>query len=228
MRLLVVDDEPKTTKFLAKGLRENDYQVECAATGDEGRTLALTRRFDLLILDVMLPRVDGFEVLAALREAGRDTPVLFLTARDQVADRVRGLKLGADDYLVKPFAFVELLARVQSILRRTAKDVPEFAQVGELEIDFRRHRVTRGGDRIELTPKEFALLALLARRVGEPVTRTQIAREIWEVEAPSDSNVVDVHVRRLRAKLDDPYDRKLLHTVRGVGYRLAELPADNT
>jgi two-component system copper resistance phosphate regulon response regulator CusR len=186
--------------------------------------LARTGGYDLVILDVMLPGRDGWSVLTELRQAGRQTPVLFLTARDAVEDRVRGLELGADDYLVKPFSFAELLARVRSVLRRGPARLPEVVRVADLELDLVRHRAARGGVRLELTPKEFALLSLLARRAGEVLSRTLIAEQVWDVNFDSDSNVVDVHVRRLRAKVDGPFERKLIHTARGSGYVLEERP----
>src|SRR5262249_47517087 len=179
---------------------------------------------DLVILDVMLPRRDGWSVLGELRRSGKNTSVLFLTARDAVHHRVKGLELGADDYLVKPFAFSELLARVRSILRRSAGP-PEVLQIADLEIDLVRHRATRAGRHLDLTPKEFALLALLARRRGEVLSRPLIAGEVWDVKFESDTNVLDVHVRRLRAKMDDPFEQKLIHTVRGIGYVLEERPS---
>jgi two-component system copper resistance phosphate regulon response regulator CusR len=224
MRILLIEDERKIAAFLRKGLGENGYVVDVAATGDDGLHLARTLPYDLVILDVMLPGLDGWAVLSALRQEGRETPVLFLTARDGVADRVKGLELGADDYLVKPFAFAELLARVRSILRRSPARQTELLRVGDLEIDVVRHRATRAGQRLELTPKEFALLSLLARRAGEVLSRTLIAEQVWDVNFDSDTNVVDVHVRRLRAKVDDPWKSKLIHTVRGVGYVLEDRP----
>src|SRR5262249_6500525 len=172
--------------------------------------------YDLIILDVMLPRRDGWSVLKELRRAGKQTPVLFLTARDSVHDRVKGLELGADDYLVKPFAFSELLARVRSIMRRGAPGQTESLRIADLEIDLIRHKATREGKRLDLTPKEFALLSLLARRAGEVLSRTLIAEQVWDMTFDSGTNVVDVHVRRLRAKVDDPFEHKLIHTVRGV------------
>jgi two-component system copper resistance phosphate regulon response regulator CusR len=221
-RILIVEDERKTADYLQRGLTENGFAVDVSRQGDDGLQKALAGEYDLIILDVMLPERDGWSVLAELRRAGKTTPVLFLTARDDVRDRVKGLQMGADDYLVKPFAFSELLARIQSVLRRTAGSQPESIQVADLEIDLVHHRAARGGERVDLTPKEFALLALLARSRGKPLSRSMIAREVWDVGFETDSNVVDVHVRRLRAKLDDPYERKLLHTVRGVGYVLDE------
>jgi two-component system copper resistance phosphate regulon response regulator CusR len=224
MKLLIVEDERKTASYLRKGLTENGFAVDVAAGGDDGLRLALAGDYDLLILDVMLPGRDGWSVLEELRQAGKQTPVLFLTARDAIDDRVKGLELGADDYLVKPFAFAELLARVRTILRRGAAGQPETLRVADVELDLLRHRASRAGRRLDLTPKEFALLALLARRAGEVLSRRLIAEQVWDIDFESDSNVVDVHVRRLRAKVDDPFERRLIHTVRGVGYVLAERP----
>ena len=222
MRILVVEDEPKTAAFLSKGLRENAFVVDVAKRGDDALDLSRAVAFDLIILDVMLPALDGWSVLSALRQDGRQTPVLFLTARDAVEDRVHGLELGADDYLVKPFAFSELLARVRSILRRGPNRQSDTVRVADLELDIVRHRATRGGRRLDLTPKEFSLLSLLARRTGEVLSRTLIAEQVWDVNFESDTNVVDVHVRRLRSKVDVPFDRQLIYTVRGVGYVLED------
>ena len=220
MRILVVEDERKSADYLHKGLTESGYVVDLARQGDDGLHLALTEHYDLVILDIMLPGRDGWSVLHSMRRAGRETPVLFLTARDAVEDRVRGLELGADDYLVKPFAFSELLARVRTILRRGPARQSEQQHVADLELDLARHRATRAGQRLDLTPKEFALLSLLIRRRGEVLSRTLISELVWEMNFDSDTNVVDVAVRRLRAKVDDPYPRKLIRTVRGVGYVL--------
>ena len=224
MKILVVEDEKKTAAYLRKGLTEHGFSVATAGHGEAGLHSALTGSYDLMILDVMLPERDGWSVLAALRAADVETPVLFLTARDAVEDRVKGLTLGADDYLVKPFAFAELLARVRTILRRGPARAPETVRVDDLDIDLIRHRAQRAGQRIDLTPKEFALLSLLARRTGEVLSRALIAEQVWDVNFDPDSNVVDVHVRRLRAKVDDPFDKKLIHTVRGAGYVLEDRP----
>ncbi len=218
MRLLIVEDEPKTLAYLAKGLGEHGFVVDIAGRGDDGLNLAQTLEFDLVILDVMLPKMTGWSVLSALRQSGKQTPVLFLTAKDAVEDRVKGLELGADDYLVKPFAFSELLARVRSILRRGPARRPEVLRIADLEIDVVRNRVVRGGGRLDLTPKEFGLLSLLVRRSGEVLSRTLIAEQVWDMNFDSDTNVVDVHIRRLRSKVDDPFVKKLIHTVRGKGY----------
>jgi two-component system copper resistance phosphate regulon response regulator CusR len=224
MRLLIVEDQKKAAAYLRKGLEENGFVVDVAADGEQGLHLARTVGYDLVILDVMLPGRDGWSVLTELRAAGREVPVLFLTARDAVEDRVKGLELGGDDYLVKPFSFAELLARVRSLLRRGQARIGDVIQVDDLEIDLIRHRASRGGQRLDLTPKEFALLSLLARRAGEVLSRTLIAEQVWDINFDSDSNVVDVHVRRLRAKVDDAFAAKLIHTVRGVGYVLEERP----
>lgn len=224
MRVLIVEDEPKIAAFLRKGLAENGFVVDVANQGDDGLHLARTAAYDLVILDVMLPQLDGWSILEALRREGRQTPVLYLTARDSVPERVKGLELGADDYLVKPFAFSELLARVRSILRRSPSRQPEMIRVADLEVDVVRHRAFRAGGRLDLTPKEFALLSLLARRAGDVLSRTVIAEQVWDMNFDSDTNVVDVHVRNLRSKVDDPFEQKLIHTVRGVGYVLEERP----
>jgi two-component system copper resistance phosphate regulon response regulator CusR len=220
MKILVVEDEPKAAAYLKKGLSESGYMVDVAVDGDEGLRLASANGYDLLILDVMLPKRDGWSVLAELRKSSVLTPLLFLTAKDAVLDRVKGLELGADDYLVKPFAFSELIARIRSILRRGQNRTQEVIQIADLEVDLIRHRAVRGGKRMDLTPKEFSLLSLLVRRSGEVLSRTLIAEKVWDMNFDSGTNVVDVHVRRLRAKLDDPYDIKLIQTVRGVGYVL--------
>ena len=220
MKILVVEDEPKSAAFLRKGLSASGFVVDLAADGDEALSLAANLSYDLVILDVMLPRRNGWTVIGDLRSQGIHTPVLFLTARDTVSDRVKGLELGADDYLVKPFAFSELLARVRSVLRRGPERQPEILRVADLEIDLLRRRAMRSGQRLDLAPKEFALLSLLARRQGEVLSRTLISEQVWDMNFDSDTNVVDVAVRRLRAKLDDPFERKLIHTVRGMGYVL--------
>jgi two-component system copper resistance phosphate regulon response regulator CusR len=219
MRILIVEDEPKTSAYIKKGLEESGYSVDVASDGAEGLLLAQEENYDVIVLDVMLPILDGWAVLQRLRER-KSTPVLFLTARDDVADRVHGLELGADDYLAKPFAFVELLARVRTLARRGPPRESERIAVGDLEIDQIRRRVRRGATRIELTPREFALLQLLARRQGEVLSRTQIASSVWDMNFDSDSNVVEVAIRRLRAKIDEGQPVKLIHTVRGVGYVL--------
>lgn len=221
MKILVVEDEPKAGDYLIKGLKESGYVADLARNGVGGLALALEHDYDLIVLDVMLPQMDGWAVLAKLRER-KHTPVLFLTARDDVADRVKGLELGADDYLVKPFAFAELLARIKTLLRRGPVREADTVRVADLEIDVLRRRVTRQARRIELTAKEFALLHLLAKRQGEVLSRTQIASMVWDMNFDSDTNVVGVAIRRLRAKIDDPYPVKLIQTVRGIGYLVEE------
>jgi len=222
MKILVIEDEPKTASYLRRGLSEHGFVVDVVRRGDEGLHLAQSRDYDAILLDIMLPGRDGWSILATLRNERCPTPVLCLTARDAVADRVRGLELGADDYLVKPFAFSELLARVRSMVRRSGAPPVELVRIGDLTVDLVRHRASRGGKRLDLTAKEFLLLALLARRTGEILSRTLIAEQIWDMNFESDTNVVEVHVRRLRSKVDDPFEQRLLHTVRGMGYVLEE------
>lgn len=220
MKILVVEDERRAADYLRQGLAESGYVVEVALNGTDGLHVAMNGDHDLVVLDVMLPGLDGFAVLSALRTA-KQTPVLMLTARAQVNDKVRGFDLGADDYLVKPFQFPELLARVRTLLKRGRPFATDPVQrVADLEIDPVRHRATRGGQRIDLSAKEFALLALLVQRAGEVQSRTQIASLVWDIHFDSETNVVDVAIRRLRAKIDDPFADKLIHTVRGVGYVL--------
>ncbi|MFM9927735.1 heavy metal response regulator transcription factor [Variovorax sp. H27-G14] len=222
MRILVVEDEIKTAEYLRNGLGESGYRVEVANTGIEGQFMASEFEFDLVILDVMLPGIDGWQLLGSIRRKSA-VPVLFLTARDAVEDRVKGLELGADDYLVKPFSYAELLARVRTLLRRGPPREGESFKLADLEIDVLRRKVTRQGQRIDLTNKEFALLQLLVSREGEVLSRAQIASQVWQMNFDSDTNVVDVAVRRLRAKIDEPYPVKLIKTVRGMGYS-AEVP----
>ena len=222
MHILVIEDEAKTAAYLQRGLSENGFVVDTASRGDEGLHLAQTQSYDLFVLDVMLPERDGWSILGEIRRSGKQTPVLFLTARDAVQDRVKGLELGADDYLVKPFAFVELLARVRTLLRRNPSRSPERLHCADLEIDLLRHKVTRGGKTLDLTPKEFLLLSLLARRAGEILSRTVIAEQVWDISFDTGTNTVDVAVRRLRRKVDDPFPRKLIHTAHGIGYVLED------
>ncbi|MDT3670602.1 MAG: heavy metal response regulator transcription factor [Aromatoleum sp.] len=223
MKILIVEDEPKTGAYLQQGLVEAGFVVDLARDGLDGLHMALNGDYDLIVLDVMLPSLDGWGVLRTVRRSGREMPVLFLTARDQVEDKVRGLELGADDYLVKPFAFSELLARVRTLLRRGKSKEPEIFSAGDLELDLLRRRVTRAGTKIDLTAKEFALLELLLRRQGEVLPRSLIASQVWDMNFDSDTNVIEVAVRRLRAKVDEPFEPKLIRTVRGMGYVL-EVP----
>lgn len=221
MKILVVEDEPKTGDYLKQGLAEAGFVVDLVRNGLDGLHLALTESHDLTILDVMLPGIDGWQVLEGIRRSGKEMPVLFLTARDSVDDRVKGLELGADDYLVKPFAFSELLARVRTLLRRGGKvKEPELLRAADLELDLMRRRVTRGGHKIDLTSKEFSLLELLLRRQGEVLPRSLIASQVWDMNFDSDTNVIEVAIRRLRGKVDDGFERKLVQTVRGMGYVL--------
>ncbi len=227
MKILIVEDELKTGDYLKQGLTEAGFTVDLARDGVDGLHLALTEAYDLAMLDVMLPGIDGWGVLAGIRRSGKDMPVMFLTARDAVDDRVKGLELGADDYLVKPFAFSELLARVRTLLRRGGKAPTDpFLHAADLELDLLRRRVSRAGQRIDLTAKEFALLELLLRRQGEVLPRSLIASQVWDMNFDSDTNVIEVAMRRLRAKVDDAFEPKLIRTVRGMGYVL-EPPACN-
>lgn len=221
MKILIVEDEPKTGDYLKQGLTEAGFVADLARDGWEGLELAKVGQHDVAILDVMLPGLTGWQVLEGMRRAGLDTPVLFLSARDQIEDRVKGLELGADDYLVKPFAFAELLARVRSLTRRGRASLePTLLRVADLELDLLRRRASRGGQRIDLTAKEFALLELFMRREGEVLPRSLIASLVWDMNFDSDTNVIDVAVRRLRVKVDEGHDIKLIHTVRGMGYVL--------
>ena len=221
MKILIVEDEPKTGDYLRQGLREAGFTVELATNGVDGLHLATQGDHDLVILDVMLPGMDGWQVLKTLRSQGRHMPVLFLTARDQVEDRVKGLELGADDYLVKPFSFSELLARVRTVLRRGRAGLDAaMLTVADLELDLLRRRATRAGKRIDLTAKEYALLELLMRRQGEVLPRSLIASQVWDMNFDSDTNVIEVAMRRLRGKVDDGFEPRLIQTVRGMGYVL--------
>jgi two-component system copper resistance phosphate regulon response regulator CusR len=223
MRILIVEDEPKTGKYLKQGLSEAGFVTDLVRDGLDGKHLALTEAYDLIILDVMLPNISGWEIIQTIRQADKNMPVLFLTARDGIDDRVKGLELGADDYLIKPFAFSELLARVRTLLRRGKVRDPDIVQVADLVLDLQRRKLTRGGKRIELTGKEFALLELLLRRRGEVLPRSLIASQIWDMNFDSDTNVIEVAIRRLRAKMDDNFEPKLIRTVRGMGYVLMGL-----
>jgi two-component system copper resistance phosphate regulon response regulator CusR len=220
MHALIVEDEQKIAAFIRRGLMEHGFVVDVAGDGEQGLEYALARKVDVIILDVVLPKLDGWALITQLRDAGVHTPVLFLTARDSLPDRVKGFDLGADDYLTKPFHFSELLARVRSRLRRAPERRVETVTVGDLEIDQRRHRVSRGDTVLNLTPKEFSLLLFLANSAGDIVSRTEIVEQVWDINFDTGTNVVDVMMRRLRAKVDDPFDKKLIQTIRGVGYVL--------
>ena len=222
MKVLIIEDEAKTAAYLRKGLTESGFVVDVASDGLTGLHQALGTAYDVIVSDVMLPRLDGWSILSRLREGAVSVPVILLTARDAVPDRVKGLELGADDYLVKPFAFSELLARIRNAVRRGGNRPQETYRFADVEIDLVRHRAIRGGQELSLSPREFALLSLLVRRAGQVLTRTIIAEQVWDMNFDSDTNVVDVAVRRLRQKVDDPFDRKLIQTVRGVGYVLKE------
>lgn len=227
MKILIVEDETKIGDYLRQGLTEAGFVADLARNGLDGHHHAMTESYDLIILDVMLPDVDGWRILQSLREAGNSVPVLFLTARDSVDDRVKGLELGADDYLVKPFAFAELLARVRTLMRRGAAPATDTTlKVADLELDLMRRRVTREEHRIQLTAKEFSLLELLMRHQGEVLPRSLIASQVWDMNFDSDTNVIDVAIRRLRAKIDDDFKTKLIHTVRGMGYML-DVPGED-
>lgn len=219
MRLLVVEDEKKAGEYLRKGLTESGFVVDLADSGPTGLHAATSLQYDLIVLDVMLPGMDGWQIVSELRKTV-DTPVLFLTARDALEDRIRGLELGADDYLVKPFAFAELLIRIRTLLRRGPLKESDVLLVGDLEVDVPKHRVTRSGGRIDLSAKEFTLLVLLMNKTGQVLSRSVIASQVWDMNFDSDTNVVDVAIRRLRAKIDDPFEQKLIHTVRSMGYVL--------
>lgn len=223
MKILIVEDEIKTGDYLRQGLTEAGFTVDLTRDGADGLHQAISENYDLMILDVMLPKLNGWQVLEMLRKADKETPVLFLTARDEVGDRVKGLELGADDYLVKPFAFSELLARIRTILRRgKSNSEVTYLQISDLELDMLRRRAQRGGQKIELTAKEFSLLELLMRRKGEVLSRSLIASQVWDMNFDSDTNVIEVAMRRLRNKVDDPFPTKLIKTVRGMGYVLEE------
>lgn len=222
MHILIIEDEAKTAAYLHKGLTEQGFVVDLAYDGQNGLFMAQQGNYDLIILDIMLPKLDGWRVIQQFRLTDRKVPVIFLSARDTIEDRVKGLEQGADDYLVKPFAFSELLARIRSLLRRGHVKQAETLTIADLEIDYLKHKVSRSGKPIDLTPKEFALLSLLARRKGEVLSRTLIAEQVWDMNFDSDTNIIDVAIRRLRQKIDHQHTIKLIHTVRGVGYFMDE------
>ena len=224
MRVLVVEDEPGIAQFIRQGLREAGYAVDVAYDGEEGLDYAYVAEYDVLVLDILLPKLDGLDVLRMLRDRGIKSPVLLLTAKDTVEDRVRGLDSGADDYLVKPFAFPELVARLRALLRRPPLQMEPILRFGDLAMDTARREVRRGGRLIELSPREFTLLEYLLRHPRHVLTRTQLAEHVWNFDFFSDSNVVDVYIGYLRRKIDRGSDRPLLQTVRGVGYRLSDAP----
>jgi two-component system copper resistance phosphate regulon response regulator CusR len=220
MKILLIEDDQKTVNYLTKGLTELGYSIDNATDGREGLFLAKEYQYDLIILDVMLPLLDGWTVIQRIREQNKITPILFLSARDSIEERVKGFELGADDYLIKPFAFSELAARIKSIVRRGQQQQVVSMQIDDLNIDLVSHKVSRAGKNIELTPKEFSLLTLLARRQGSMVSRTIIAEQVWGIHFETDTNTIDVAIKRLRQKIDLPFNRKLIHTVRGIGYVL--------
>lgn len=222
MRILIIEDEKKTADYIRKGLSENGFTVDIAYDGEEGLFLASQHHFDLLILDIMLPKLDGWSILKELYRLHKKTRVLCLTARGELNDKVKGLELGADDYLVKPFAFSEVLARVRSLLRRGSTQPSDILRIADLQIDLIKRKAARGTARLNLTAKEFMLLVLLVQRAGEVLSRTLISECVWDINFDSDTNVVDVAIRRLRQKVDDPFENKLIHTVRGMGYVLEE------
>ncbi|MFT6926985.1 MAG: two-component system copper resistance phosphate regulon response regulator CusR [Psychromonas sp.] len=230
MRLLIVEDEKKTGEYLKKGLTESSFRVDLAINGIDGLHQAMSEEYDLIILDVMLPKLNGWQVLQTLRSSKINIPVLMLTGRDQIEDRVKGLELGADDYLVKPFAFVELLARIRNILRRNSPSSNDETtiQIENLQLDLLRRRVYRDSEAISLTAKEFSLLELLMQRKGEVLSRSLIASQVWDMNFDSDTNVIDVAIRRLRNKVDKPFEPKLIHTIRGMGYVLDIIDENDT
>lgn len=220
MKILLVEDEPKTAAFVQRGLTEEGFVVDVAMNGTDGLHLAMTGDYDTIVLDVMLPGQDGWSVLQTIRRHRPDQPVILLTALDGVSQRVKGLTAGADDYLVKPFAFSELSARVRNLLRRAPVRRSDALSYDDIEMDLLRHKAVRSGQQIDLAPQEYRLLEYLLRHAGEVLTRTRLAEQVWDMNFDGDSNAVEVAVRRLRRKVDDPYERKLIHTIRGVGYVL--------
>jgi heavy metal response regulator len=222
MRILVVEDEPKIARFIKKGLSEEGYAVDVARNGEEALSFAASAPYDVVILDLMLPRIDGITVCRRLRSSDLSVSILILTAKDSIEDRVAGLDAGADDYLVKPFAFAELLARIRALLRRPKGMKPNLLQAGDLELDVVRRRVVRAGSAIELTPKEYSLLEYMMRNRGQVLTRTQILEHVWNYDFYAGSNIVDVYIRYLRKKIDEGHKERLIKTIRGVGYTICE------
>ncbi len=222
MRILLVEDEPAIAQFIRQGLTEANYTVDVVGDGSDALDYALATEYDAIVLDILLPRLDGLQILQALRARGKTTPILLLTARDTVEDRVRGLDHGADDYLVKPFAFAELLARVRALLRRPPLQANAILRVADLELDPARHEARRGAQRLDLSPREYQLLEFLMRHPDQVLTRTQIIEHLWDVDSYVESNVVDVYIGYLRRKIDRAGNHPLIHTVRGVGYRMSE------
>ena len=223
MKILIVEDEEKTGSYLKQGLTESGYVTDLANNGIDGLHLAVTEEYDLIVLDIMLPEINGWQILQTLRKKGRDTAVIILSARDQVDDRVKGLEMGADDYLMKPFAVSELLARIRNLLRRSQQTTePTTLKLADLEVDLLGRRVTRAGQRINLTAKEYTLLEFLLRRRGEVLSRSLIASQVWDMNFDSDTNIIEVAIRRLRSKIDDPFPTRLIHTMRGMGYVMDE------
>ena len=221
MHILLIEDEVKITEYLTKGLQESGYQITVCHDGRTALLYLQNSHFDLVLLDVMLPEFDGWQILKTLRTMSQ-VPVLMLTAKDHVLDRVKGLELGADDYVVKPFSYIELLARIKSLLRRSPRLAQDAYQVANLKLDRLKHEVWRDHEKLDLTQKEFFLLQLLMEHQGQVLTRRQIASQVWNINFNTDTNVVDVAIRRLRSKVDDPFSPKLIHTVRGLGYKLSE------
>jgi two-component system copper resistance phosphate regulon response regulator CusR len=220
MKILIIDDNIKTSDYLCMGLKEHFYTPEAAHDGQEGLFLALQHRYDLIILDVMMPKLDGWSLVQRLREAGNQTPVIFLTALGNVTERIKGIELGGDDYLVKPFSFSELLVRIQAILRRCPHIATDMLEIGDLKIDLLRHKAMRGHLYLNLTAKEFMLLSFFAKKTGQVLSRTYIAEQVWDINFDSDTNAIDVAMKRLRDKVDLNFETKLIHTVRGAGYVL--------
>ena len=222
MRVLIIEDNPVTGDYLYKGLKENYFIPDLALNGQEGLFLASNHNYDVIVLDVMLPLIDGWTVIKKIREFNTITPILFLTAKDAIDDRVKGFELGADDYLIKPFSFIELLARVRSLLRRKQAQHDKILRIADLEIDTSKNKVSRGANTIALTAKEYVLLLLMVNKKGEILSRTAIAEQVWDINFASDTNVIDVAISRLRDKIDKNYSNQLIHTIRGVGYVLEE------